>query len=761
MSSNFGAHPNKPDTENGQILRTGALDSVHGTSCKLCEYTAQYPGFKHRRSSLAKLFHAPCSKCQSWRRPKDLSLCTFCTHLRLDHIFKCRTTNTMVFLNILTLDTIRDRQSYCQLCHFFSMLIGNHGTICGVWKSNSSASLDSERTLHQGWPITPNSLKTYVDWQKVCSWIEATPPGKSINDHLSWNLKGLKVIDVYQDRLIDAPTGCQYLALSYVFGGVILNKEAVTSSGGIIRDYLPSTIRDAMTACGRLSVSYLWVDQLCIDQGSSEHLHQQINQMTLVYQNATCTLVALDGTDAHAGLPGVGSRRVWKPAYCSLGGILIAETTSNIDQYYSQCVWPTRGWTFQEAMFSAQLLFLTKAGAYFVRRDGNRWTDPLLEVNYGQRGSIPIPALSDYWSSLHAYTARHLTFGGDAIRAFTGVLRNLYGPNTYFGLPTHHIDRAIRWHPNLDDERTRREGFPSWSWASYHGQINHSPSNVGLALWAVPNQKSATEITICRPSQGLQWDDYPSTTNAIGEEKQHILWTVWLAWTKGCINRACPSELTLGSAYGRFQDLFKRWPTYDVFWQEAFDGPDLRSTFSHQDCQVAASGYGRILVHTQVTCFRIMYSAIPRANSALSVQTSNGELIGRVNVSHRNQLDHGALCEFILLSVDCIGKCPNFFDIFPEDTSDNLAVKLTSNYIFIHQKYVDSLLYRHPDGDIYPFQKYDPHPFSNNFRQIPFATAMLIETDVGTNIARRVGIGEIALRKWVEACPEFKTIILE
>ena len=67
-------------------------------------------------------------------------------------------------------------------------------------------------------------------------------------------------LDVANQQLVIAPRHCQYFALSYVYGGVKINKLA--------KD-LPRTIEDAIQLVEILGYRYLWIDSVCL---TKDHL---------------------------------------------------------------------------------------------------------------------------------------------------------------------------------------------------------------------------------------------------------------------------------------------------------------------------------------------------------------------------------------------------------------------------------------------------------------------------------------------------------
>ncbi|KAB8200995.1 hypothetical protein BDV34DRAFT_203610 [Aspergillus parasiticus] len=71
----------------------------------------------------------------------------------------------------------------------------------------------------QASPVTPDSLDTFVDWEKPCSWFSPTSARDSFDGYISWDFQGLKLIDVTRDELIEAESPFPFFALSYVLRG--------------------------------------------------------------------------------------------------------------------------------------------------------------------------------------------------------------------------------------------------------------------------------------------------------------------------------------------------------------------------------------------------------------------------------------------------------------------------------------------------------------------------------------------------------------
>lgn len=65
-----------------------------------------------------------------------------------------------------------------------------------------------------------------------------------------------KMIDVNERKVVPYPDGCEYVALSYTWGGVM------PEEGALDKKTLPQTIEDSITVTKKLGKRYLWVSSL-------------------------------------------------------------------------------------------------------------------------------------------------------------------------------------------------------------------------------------------------------------------------------------------------------------------------------------------------------------------------------------------------------------------------------------------------------------------------------------------------------------------
>ena len=199
-------------------------------------------------------------------------------------------------------------------------------------------------------------------WLTTCEHLHhgQCPPRKGIvkQEENGEGLKILRVIDVTDGRVVEAPRDCRYVALSYVWGtsslrspytdeqvavwienGLLTNpfykdmlptilagngythllhtaETAGALENGLFRDpqrkkEVPRTIRDAMDLVSAIGERYLWVDSLCLIQDDPADMKNGIDHMDLVYEGAIMTIIAAIGDHNNAGLPGLhpGTRK--------------------------------------------------------------------------------------------------------------------------------------------------------------------------------------------------------------------------------------------------------------------------------------------------------------------------------------------------------------------------------------------------------------------------------------------------------------------
>lgn len=188
-------------------------------------------------------------------------------------------------------------------------------------------------------------------------------------------VKGMRVIDCRSKDLAirDHQHGDDYVALSYVWGAPNpkgsphqTNTSSVPRPKRVLMlpKNVPLTIRDAIEVTKSLGYQYLWVDKYCIDQHNPVEQQEQFSRMGDIYGGSQLAIFAL-GDDSEAGLPGVSSTPRVPQRQCRIGPFRFVSTLPDPHAFIRYSTWSTRGWTYQEGLFSTRRLFFTNHQVYF------------------------------------------------------------------------------------------------------------------------------------------------------------------------------------------------------------------------------------------------------------------------------------------------------------------------------------------------------------------------------------------------------------
>ncbi|KAI9867905.1 MAG: hypothetical protein M1813_007727 [Trichoglossum hirsutum] len=180
----------------------------------------------------------------------------------------------------------------------------------------------------------------------------------------------LIVVDVNEMRLVMANGGeIDYITLNYVWGTISTVRTTKRTlgdfqkPGSLAQVGVSRVIQDAAVMVRALSMSYLWVDALCIIQDDEEHKLSQIRRMADIYGQSWLTIVSLTGKDCGSHLPGVSQPRpqlVEVVRGMPITAVLSRLSCNAYDQVYEQ-----RAWTFQERLISRRCLYIGERQVYF------------------------------------------------------------------------------------------------------------------------------------------------------------------------------------------------------------------------------------------------------------------------------------------------------------------------------------------------------------------------------------------------------------
>ena len=348
-------------------------------------------------------------------------------------------------------------------------------------------------------PLSPQLLRMIHGWIDECRAShpeclrspDAVLPARVVDVGDGDGNREIKVVRV-GDIMSRSPLLFEYLALSYCWGPAEFFRTTfetlAASEKGIDLDALPPTIRDAVTVTQKLGFCYLWVDSLCILQGSDEDAQvdwrRESGKMKDIYGGAFLTIRAASARSALDGflkprtaptVPAAPFARV--PHQFVMEDELITGSVEigghRILTHSSEEPLSRRAWALQESVLSKRLLTFGTTETSFscqrfeIRESGQRlWGSGGLQV---------------WHSVVEDYTSRDLTRPSDRLPAIAGFADH-FGRSTrseYLeGLWSESLPRDLLWsHIGKPDGRVRRYPFPeqyrapSWSWASVDGGI--------------------------------------------------------------------------------------------------------------------------------------------------------------------------------------------------------------------------------------------------------------------------------------------------
>ena len=393
-----------------------------------------------------------------------------------------------------------------------------------LFKSRVLQMVTGSKSWHTSTHFSGRMVGNQPDFDIYRSWIQLCNDLHSPNcqeETMEATELGLRLTDVEDCCVVNAPRGARYVALSYVWGKakqlMLLETtfEELTSRGGLShprakKPDIPKTALDAMAITSSLGFRYLWIDALCIQQDNEKDQKRQIDKMDRIYCCASLTIVST-GPSADSEIPGIRqASRTPDQAFCKVGDIQLLNSLPTLSQALSVSQWDRRGWTLQEKALSKRLLIFTEFQVYWHCNSAIYAEDTILEVpkdtrslrevvgNYEEdseelrrvyKPSSKSSATNQYVSLLRSYMTRDLTCQKDALKAFSGVL-NVLAPRIgehFWGLPTLDFDGSMLWSFDGHFPKRRREDFPSWSWAGWesgaHVDMNESRHMPAARIW--------------------------------------------------------------------------------------------------------------------------------------------------------------------------------------------------------------------------------------------------------------------------------------
>ncbi|KAM7192328.1 heterokaryon incompatibility domain containing protein [Naviculisporaceae sp. PSN 640] len=301
-------------------------------------------------------------------------------------------------------------------------------------------------------------------------------------------------------RLVPTPSLLpHYAILSYVWG--IEGDNFCTLRANLEQMHteipsadLPLTLQHVFRLVRELSLSYLWVDALCIVQDDEHDKATEIVNMASTYMNAYLQIAAMSSPSAHHGLFVSDDDQLSLSEHHQIMKVCRSlrqhEWDSTLYHHYRLL---TRGWTFQERILARRVVHFTKKELVWECKS-SRWCEcggigeglekgqslinnmsaaleaaVSLSDNGERRGRV-----SPLWREcVMSYSKRNLGRDSDRLPAISGIATLLLPPGgeeEYIaGLWKEAMPFDLLWRCDQTSRLRERKMFkPSWSWGSVH-----------------------------------------------------------------------------------------------------------------------------------------------------------------------------------------------------------------------------------------------------------------------------------------------------
>jgi hypothetical protein len=378
----------------------------------------------------------------------------------------------------------------------------------------------------------------------------------------------LRLVDVMSSdmlRLVETKGSIlKYAALSYCWGPC---KAAGTRTSNVEERMisfslasLPRTLQESIVIARTLKIPYIWIDRICIVQGSGEWA-TEAGKMMSYYANAYLTIVPVACSSAQESFLGLHQR--WVSAM--LPGFWVGEperemqlnhpTWNHVETEVDLSAWNERAWTFQERRLSARSAFFGRNGIRFECRCA-----AFEQYNFRNRAQqnaevfLPLPhSRSSEWNTLEMvrikwynivtqYVERHLAFESDRLIALSGIAEQfgmLFGGQDEYisGFWKNDLCHGLCWRFwkgfswGLRDAASLQKSpsFPSWSWCAMRRPVTWADGTGSIPC--------AQLLEAVKPSD-------PTSTAAIQGETVKLVLEAW-TFSPAILTQNIPNELDI------------------------------------------------------------------------------------------------------------------------------------------------------------------------------------------------------------------------
>jgi hypothetical protein len=290
----------------------------------------------------------------------------------------------------------------------------------------------------------------------------------------------------------------RYVALSYCWGLGSSFKTTCDSIDTLRSGYrtaeLPRTLQDAVTVAYKMGFQWIWIDQLCILQGSLEDWTRESSRMAEIYGNSAFTICADSTRSTDEGI--FKERTVLQSHHFGPDSSVCLQTLCGPWGDIPQHPLYRRGWAFQERLLSARNLhFMQSQIAWecnttlYLEEGRGKQTNPtehytkqMFTKFYHQqrdnRGNadpteVDIIHRIGAWNSvLQEMAVRELTYRSDKLPAISGLASALQIPEMgeyLAGTWSYNPFISMAWFSRWSQNPSEVYQSPSWSciWTSH------------------------------------------------------------------------------------------------------------------------------------------------------------------------------------------------------------------------------------------------------------------------------------------------------